>query len=520
MRAIRTPFALAIGVIALGVCAAPSVLPLPTSLVLGDLIIAPTTVMAGEGVTYSIQVSNVGATAGAYTLVFRYKTSTGTVGSDKAEVALEPGQTKTVMLTVIRSEPGTYFVAVDGKRGQYTVTSPRALEPFARQTGIEVVTRTAATVNRKGGNQTRIVRTQDGVFTAYIVEGGGEFSHEWRLARRQPDGTWAVIAQGDAGAFPVSLLASPDGTLHIIGWSHGVGMIWSGRPKNGALALRATSIPDAVQGDYPYPSAGIDAIGNLCVLTSREALPDLSVKDRFMAPQLRCACYLPSQSQWVTQSYNVDYRYTYSYVFPGPDGHIAAVSTRDCGRAVLGIAQPPGRPPWVFNAFMYWGGATMSSDPFHVLSFAEELPTARYADPWLAIHEAYLDSKGRMHIIYSRFGETTDGRNQNRHRIVSSSGITLFDEELPEEAGQQCRVFQDRQERFYLLGQSGLLYPMDQEGQRLGAPMQLDLEGHEVQMFGLSVPRGGTPLSDVMGVGFVGDDGTSWFYFELDFSSR
>ena len=120
--------------IVLGVCAASSALPLPTSLVLGDMIIAPTTVMAGEGVTYSIQVSNVGATACSYTLVFKYKTSTGTVGSDKAEVALEPGQTKTVMLTVIRSEPGTYFVAVDGKLGQYTVTSPGHLSPsLARQ---------------------------------------------------------------------------------------------------------------------------------------------------------------------------------------------------------------------------------------------------------------------------------------------------------------------------------------------------------------------------------------------------
>ena len=207
-------FVLAVGIVVLGVSAAPLPPPLPPSVVLGDLIIAPTTVMAGEGVTYSIQVSNVGATAGTYTLVFRYKTSTGTVGSDTAEVALEPGQTKTVMLRVTKSKPGTYFIAVDGKLGQYTVTSPRALEPFARQTGIGVVTRAAATVNRKGGNQTRIVRTQDGVFTAYIVEGDGEFHHEWRLARRQPDGTWEVIAQGDAGTFPVSLEHATDANQH------------------------------------------------------------------------------------------------------------------------------------------------------------------------------------------------------------------------------------------------------------------------------------------------------------------
>jgi hypothetical protein len=41
-----------------------------------------------------------------------------------------------------------------------------------------------------------------------------------------------------------------------------------------------------------------------------------------------------------------------------------------------------------------------------------------------------------------------------------------------------------------------------------------------VQIFGVSVPRSGTPLADVMSVGFAADDGKSWFYFELDFSNR
>ncbi|MFH1105689.1 MAG: hypothetical protein V1731_00565, partial [Candidatus Aenigmatarchaeota archaeon] len=72
-------------------------------------------------------------------------------------------------------------------------------EPFARQTHVEVVTNNAAVFNPKGGQQTRIVRTQDGVFTAYIVEHNGDFDHEWQLSKRQSDGTWVVIAQGDAG---------------------------------------------------------------------------------------------------------------------------------------------------------------------------------------------------------------------------------------------------------------------------------------------------------------------------------
>lgn len=82
-------------------------------------------------------------------------------------------------------------------------TSTNTLTPTpAYQSHLEVVTNSAATGdggNSWGGHQTRIVRTQDGVFTAYTVEGGGYFSREWRLAWRQDDGTWPVVAQGVAG---------------------------------------------------------------------------------------------------------------------------------------------------------------------------------------------------------------------------------------------------------------------------------------------------------------------------------
>jgi len=480
--------------------------------------------MVGEQVTYSIQLSNTGGTEGSYTVVFKYKSSGGSIGSDNVEVTLKPGQTKTATLTKTQNESGTYFINVNDKFSQYTVTTRLATKPFARQTKIEVVTKNAATFNPKGGNQTRIVHTQDGVFTAYIVEHNGDFDHEWRLAKRQSDGTWAVIAQGDAGTFPVNLLASPDGTLNVVGWSNGIGTMWSGKPKDGKLVMTSTRIPNAVQGDYPYPSAGIDASGNICVLSSLQAMPDPLIKGKLTEPELRWACYLPSRSQWVTQVYKVDYRYTYSYVFPGPNGQISAVSTRDCPRELLGIAQPPGAAPWIFNAFRYWRTNDISSEPIKVLSFTEELPTDQYPNPFLTILEAYLDTKDRMHIIYQKSGATTGGGSQTRHRIVSASGTTLFDEKLPlsKEAGQFCRIFQDSQERFYLLGSLGLLYPMDHEGQSIGDPMKLDLEGHEVMWTGysLSIPRTGTPLSDVMDVGFVSDNFESWSYFQLDFSGK
>ena len=301
----------------------PSVPMSPARFVLGDLTITPTIVNKGEDVTISIQVSNTGGAEGSYTVVFRHKQtqSGGSIWSENVEVTLKPGQTKTATLTTTPKESGTYHVSANDKVGQYTVTPGLATKPFARQTRIEVVTNKAATFNPKGGNQTRIVHTQDGVFTTYIVEGSKELSHVWQLAKRQSDGTWAVIAQGDAGTFPVNLLASPDGTLNVVGWSNGIGTMWSGKPKNETLVMTSTRIPNAVQGDYPYPSAGIDSSGNLCVLSSTDSNLDPLIKGKLTDPELRWAYYLPSQSRWVTQTYKVDYRYTYScllYTSPSP----------------------------------------------------------------------------------------------------------------------------------------------------------------------------------------------------------
>jgi hypothetical protein len=499
----------------------PSVPLSEARFVLGDLTITPTAVMVGEQVTISIQVSNAGGAEGSYTVVFQHKQtqSGGSIWSDKVEVNLKPGETKTATLTTTAKESGTYHVSANDKFGQYTVT-PLTTIPFARQTKIEVVTNNAATFNPKGGNQTRIVRTQDGVFAVYIIEGSSDYDHKWRLVKRQSDGTWEVIAQGDAGMFPANLLASPDGTLHVIGWSNGIGTMWSGKPKDGKLVMTSTIILNAVQGDLPYPAAGIDANGNLCVISVNPNKTDPLNLGKSTEAELRWAFYIPSQSQWVTQTYEVDYRYTYSYVFPGPNGQLSLVATRDCSRELLGIAQPPGAAPWIFNAFRYWRTNDVSSETFQVLSFAEEIPTDQYPDPFLTIQDAYLDTKDRMHIIYQKSGATTGGGSRIRHRIVSASGTTLLDENLPIEAGQYCRIFQDKQERFYLLSSLALLYPLDQEGQSLGNPMKLDLEGHEVMWTGysLSVPRTGTPLSDVMDIGFVSDNFESWAYFQLDFS--
>lgn len=397
-------------------------------------------------------------------------------------------------------------------------SSTATVEPTVRQTGIELVTSDAVVGdggNSWGGHQTRIVHTQDGIFTAYAVEGDGYLNREWRLAERQPDGTWAVVAEGESGKDPVNLLASPDGTLNVIGWPNGLATLWSGKPENGKLVMTITRIPNEVNGNWPYSSAGIDASGDLCVLSS----------DGGSTPGGRfyLACYLPAERRWAIQTSMLDYRFCYTYVFPASGGQLSLVSTRDVLWEALGYQRPTGAFDYVFNAFGIWRTDDVSSDPLERVYLLEEVPTTNNPAAILnAQQDAYLDTNGQIHVIYHIQGESTHGAWMSRHAIISPHGAVIHDGPLPEAAGDYSRIFQDQEAQFYLLGSSGLLYPMGPDGIRADAPIILDLEGNKVEYsgFGVSVPRTGTPLSDLMDVVFPSAGGTEWLYFQLDFSNR
>jgi hypothetical protein len=402
---------------------------------------------------------------------------------------------------------------------QSPIPPTATVKPLLHQTNIEVVTDNAATGdggNSWGGHQTRIVHTQDGVFTAYTVEGNGYFHREWRLAWRQDNGSWPVVASGDAGREPVNLLTSPDGTLNIIGWPNGLATIWSGKPENGTLVMTASKIPNELNGNWPYNSAGIDANGNLCVLSSEGGEQP--------GGRFYLACYLPSERRWVTRTSSLDYRFCYTYVFPGTGGQLSLVSTRDVRWEALGYTKPAGEFDYVFNAFGFWRTDDFAGTPLERVYFLEEKPSLQYPAAILnAQQDAYLDFKGQMHILYHVQGESTRGAWISRQAILSMDGILLNDIPLPTDAGDFSRIFQDQQGRFYLLGSSGKLYPMGSDGiLPIGKPIILNLDGYPVEYsgFGISVPRTGTPPSHVMDVVFPSDNGTKWLYFQIEFSKR
>jgi hypothetical protein len=378
---------------------------------------------------------------------------------------------------------------------------------------LEVVTNNAATGdggNAWGGHQTRIVRTADGVFTAYTTAGGGQFQRTWNLARHQDDGTWQVIAQGNAGREPVNLLASPDGTLHIIGWPNEKGTMWSGIPVGNAIPLTTEAIPNMSQSNWPYGSAGIDSAGDICVLSS--------VGGETPGGTFLWACYLPSKGKWATQTTYLADRYCYTYVFPNPNGGLAFVSTRDVRWAALGYSQPGGSFDYVFNALGYWRTDDVTKDSLTQLYFLEEKPTDQYPNVNLdAQQDAYIDTQGNMHVIYADQGASTQGNYVSREVILDPNGKVLKDVQLPDDIGGYTRIFQNAGGQFYLLGSSGILYPAGSDGATFGTPIPLDLQGYNVEYsgFGISAPRTGTLPGNILDVVFPSNNGQDWIYFQL-----
>ena len=147
---------------------------------------------------------------------------------------------------------------------------------------VEVVTDQAVVGdggNNWGGHQPRIVRTKDGVFTAYTTgksdppgaawrpyDGAPRF---WKIAARTDQG-WAVIAEGQSGhRCPERGYAPADGRLHVIAWPDGSPHLWTGMPTNGPMAMLESRIPGPwVVNHWPYNAAGISSRGDIALVQS------------------------------------------------------------------------------------------------------------------------------------------------------------------------------------------------------------------------------------------------------------
>lgn len=393
--------------------------------------------------------------------------------------------------------------------------SARGGETFPRVTTVEVVTADAAVGdggNAWGGHHCRIVRTRDGVFTAYTVAGKSDLSRQWKLAWRH-EGKWQVAASGLAGREPVNLLASPDGTLHVIAWPEARARLWSGKPRDGSLLMTDESIPGLNEDHWAYGSAAISPAGEIFVLSSEGDKPGL----------FRIAKREAVSAAWETLGLAASYRHCYTYLLPGAGGSLSLVSTRDVKWETLGYVKPFDENDYVLNGFGLWHSYDMKNAEPRLIASVEEKPTRRHAAVLCTAQiDAYLDNKERIHVLYTRRGPATEGESELRHALFTNEGRRLQDDRVPWSAGTFARVFQDDDSVFYLLGSDGVIFQGDREGISFRNKTRLSFGGHQVEYAGFSIaaPRTGSAPGGVMDVVFPSGGGARWIYLQIALHGR
>jgi len=90
----------------------------PAEFVVSDLRVTPAIVEAGEEVTVSVKVTNIGGEAGSYIVALKI----GQVTEETRTVIIDGGGSTTVEFRVTSDSPGTYGIEVAGLSGEFVVT--------------------------------------------------------------------------------------------------------------------------------------------------------------------------------------------------------------------------------------------------------------------------------------------------------------------------------------------------------------------------------------------------------------
>ena len=92
--------------------------PAPATFDVSNLSVSPREAEAGESVTISVDIANLGGSSGSYTAILKINSSQ----VETKTVTLNAGQSQVVSFTVVRESTGTYTVELGGLAGTFTVS--------------------------------------------------------------------------------------------------------------------------------------------------------------------------------------------------------------------------------------------------------------------------------------------------------------------------------------------------------------------------------------------------------------
>ncbi len=358
--------------------------------------------------------------------------------------------------------------------------------------------------NSWGVHKTRFVRTStDDLFTFYIDAGSGPDAHHhhvWHLMHKAPGSQWQEIQNGDGGQEPINILRGPHDEIHVLAWPATNGVLEDIETTDLGKTFTVTKVPGDWIKDQGYAGATINTLGNIVVFQTGDDQPGM----------LYWAFYNAGAKSWKFHTSQLDtYRFTYNIAFLSDSNDLSLVGMRDVLREELGYPTAD-HFDYIFNRVSFFELGNVDTPQVKQTVIATVEPRNNNDADVAYVSDAYVDTKGRMHVLYSNQYEGV------HHAILENGQVTkdVLLKAIPNlnDPNNKARIIQDTQGHFYILniGAHGsfTIYPgaaNDSDGTQFAPVITVDnsqfpgcLDADFCHSPTFTEPRSGNPLSDTL----------------------
>lgn len=393
-----------------------------------------------------------------------------------------------------------------------------------------------------GGHQSRLVRTNKGVFFVLLVKGppGIHKFAVYNIDRPIPE----LVGEEYITGVSVDLVSDRSDNLYVLCLDTVEGDIMYGRPtafkyENGqgkAIKIQYQGNEFTKDGGYNYEGVCVDYSGKIIMTIA-------SVNNnKQYASKLKWLVLDTANDSWgEVYSYPVKWSELYIYVLPKQDGTIGLVTNAAAGFSQLGYKTPPGCTYSWFSLTL-WDIPNLSSNVINKvwkfdLPFTENLPEPRVGNNYDG--DAYVDSLGYTHILLS--AEHVLGVNgyprQTRYVIFDRNNRKILDRKLFDGINS-CRFVEISNGNLYILKMAYRtskleVYKVKDDHKDIDSEVpvfiknivNLNGDSYNLVYSGISLTsvRGGNNREDFADIVFPVDEtgngiATDWIFFRLTFA--
>jgi hypothetical protein len=402
----------------------------------------------------------------------------------------------------------------------------RSATPDVRLLSRELVTSSA--VGGNGGNgwgaqKLRVARSATGDIFVVYPTGADNTNKTYILMHRAPTGVWSQVDSGDGGRETPLLLIGPRNTVYLVTWAGGSpSLVNEGVDSTGPRTVN--SIPGSWQRDdnSPYAGAAIDTSGNLYVEENTTSNLTTDVPGMI---NLAWTTGGPS-GRWHFTTLKPSIRFAYPFLLPDDSGGIDIVASSGVPWSSIGYSQPGDAFGYVFDRVYDWHTRSLQSTPLRATPVAYD-PQPHGTSDYVHVfaQDAYRDTAGRVHILYTIQGPDTGQVIIGHHAILAHGSVIKNTRVADGYCPNEARMIQDAAGRFYVLSQCNratlTVWPADTAtGTTLSSLVILNLKSAVSNYDYLAAPRGGTRLANFVDLVYPSSSDTKLVYARIQLAGR